>query len=255
MLFLKNNLWRNILVITSALTLTVSSIWLLVVNYRSSIHYYSLSEGLISQGMFIIEILLALVILYLALKFKKNLVALFIVLQTGLMIWFEYTCGHAIKPEYSLFVDKFSIIMALIIGIIGGLICVYALGYMKDFHDHLHGEIPDKRPFFFFIIFVFLSAMYGIVFANNLLWLYFFWEITTICSFVLIGYKNNEESRNNAFRALQINLFGGLCFAGAIVYLYLSAGVIELDKLLIMNKWQAMLPVILISLAGFTKSA
>jgi ech hydrogenase subunit A len=50
-------------------------------------------------------------------------------------------------------------------------------------------------------------------------WLYFFWEITTLCSFLLIGYKETDESKTNAMRALTMNLMGGLGFALAIVLL------------------------------------
>ena len=46
---------------------------------------------------------------------------------------------------------------------------------------------------FFFTLFVFLAAMFGLVFSNNLIWVFFFWEITTICSFVLIGYSQTRK--------------------------------------------------------------
>ena len=54
------------------------------------------------------------------------------------------------------------------------------------------------------------TKLLRIVFSNNLLWLYFFWEITTVCSFLLIGYKDDKASRESAFRALNMNLLGGV---------------------------------------------
>ena len=108
--------------------------------------------------------------------------------------------------------------MALIIGIIGSLICVYAVGYMETYHHH-HTEIRDRRNLFFGILFIFLSAMFGLVFSNNLLWVFFFWEITTICSFLLIGYSRSEEATNNSFLALSMNLLGGVAFMAALIYL------------------------------------
>ncbi|MDD5675441.1 MAG: proton-conducting transporter membrane subunit, partial [Chitinivibrionales bacterium] len=125
---------------------------------------------------------------------------------------------------------------------------------MKDYHEH-HKDLKDKRPFFFFILFVFLSAMFGLVFSNNLMWLYFFWEITTLCSFLLIGYQGNAESINNAFKALIYNLLGGLGFAGGVIYLYYTSHTIELDKMLTLEKAAVLLPAVLISFAGITKSA
>ena len=62
--------------------------------------------------------------------------------------------------------------------------------------------------------------MFGIVFSNNLMWIFFFWEITTICSALLIGYRNDKQSVESMFRALNMNLLGGLVFAIGIVYLY-----------------------------------
>ena len=57
-----------------------------------------------------------------------------------------------------------------------------------------------------------MGAMFGLVFADDLPWLFFFWEITTLCSFLLIGYTQTPEARKNALRALVMNLAGGLAF-------------------------------------------
>jgi len=144
--------------------------------------------------------------------------------------------------------------MALIIGIIGTLICIFAIGYMKDFQRHHHDQ-PDRRPFFFFLLFAFLSAMFGVVFANNLVWLYFFWEVTTACSFLLIGYTRTQEATQNAFRALELNLIGGIGFVIALCILVYCAGTVEMDKLFVISKAAALVPVALLSFAGLTKSA
>ncbi len=194
-------------------------------------------------------------ILYTSLKFKRYLIAGLITLQFFISAGFDLFFGHGITVSHHLFVDKLSVIMALIIGVIGSLICIYAIGYMKSFHALHRKEVKDNRSFFFFILFVFLSAMFGIIFSNNLIWLYFFWEITTLCSFLLIGYKQTDESRNNAFKALEYNLIGGLAFAVAIPYLYFSTGIVELDKIMLLGKASVLIPVVLICFAGLTKSA
>jgi ech hydrogenase subunit A len=96
--------------------------------------------------------------------------------------------------------------------------------------------------------------MFGIVFSNNLMWLLFFWEVTTLSSFLLIGYKQNEESINNSFRAVFMNLFGGVFFAMAIIYLFFTANTIELNQMLGMGGL-VMLPVVFLAVAGITKAA
>ena len=128
---------------------------------------------------------------------------------------------------------------------------------MKDFHEH-NKDVKDHRNWFFFIMFAFLSAMFGLVFSNNLTWVYFFWEITTISSFLLIGYTGTHEAKNNAFKALVMNLLGGLAFAAALFYLGSSpsaGGIIELSELMTSGKAVALIPAVLISFAGITKSA
>ena len=77
--------------------------------------------------MMIIECGVAVVITILAFKYKKYLAAVFALIQTPLMVWFELTTGHSIEVEHNAYVDELSLIMILIIGIIGTLICVYGL--------------------------------------------------------------------------------------------------------------------------------
>ncbi|MDD5108582.1 MAG: proton-conducting transporter membrane subunit [Candidatus Omnitrophica bacterium] len=255
LLLLKGQRFQNAVVKLSALAISAIAICLLISTFHQSIQYFKAQSYLVDKIMFFTKWVLAGYILYLGLKFKRAWVALFILFQAALMFYFEYSYGAKVIVENNLFIDKFSIIMSLIVGIIGSLICVYSIGYMGDFHRDYHKEIKDRRNFFFFVIFVFLSAMFGVIFSNNLLWLYFFWEITTICSFLLIGYKKTQESRNNAFVALEFNLLGSLAFLAAIIIFYRTTGSIELNKVMLLGKAWVLIPVMLICFAGLTKSA
>ncbi|MDR1495723.1 MAG: NADH-quinone oxidoreductase subunit L [Clostridiales Family XIII bacterium] len=210
-----------------------------------------------------IEAALAVVLFVLGIKYKKALACILVAVQCPLLIWFELTKGHDIEVKNNINIDHFSLIMVLIIGIIGTLICVYAVGYMKDFQHH-HANEPDRRPWFFFLMFLFLSAMFGIVLANNLVYMYFFWEITTLCSFFLIGYTKTDEAVRNSFRALVMNLLGGLAFVLAIIMLGGTYGTLELDQLLQIGASAKALGqpdyivnvvVMLLCFAGLTKAA
>jgi ech hydrogenase subunit A len=98
--------------------------------------------------------------------------------------------------------------------------------------------------------------MFGLVFSNNLVWVYFFWEVTTLCSFILIGYTETEEATKNAFLAVNLNLLGGIAFVGAILYLAtLGGGIVGIDEILASGKAVALVPAVLIAFAGLTKSA
>jgi ech hydrogenase subunit A len=247
---------RSAIVVISALVLAAVSVWLLLAYFNKNILIPFPFEP-VGKIMFLIEMVLAAYILYLGVKHRKSFTVALILLQAGLLVWFEIAVIPGMHSENNLFIDQFSIIMALIIGIIGSLICVYACGYMDTYHQH-HREIKDRRNLFFCILFVFLSAMFGLVFSNNLMWVFFFWEITTICSFVLIGYSQTEEATNNAFLALSMNLLGGVAFIAALVYLAImdpSGKTLLLDQLLKSGHAFALFPAVLISFAGITKAA
>ena len=199
-------------------------------------------------------VLLALICV-LSFRHKKYYCALLSLAQTGLITWLELT-GKAETNGPHIVVDKLTIIMCLIIGIVGCLICVYAMGYMKDYRAH-HTEFHVRRSYFFAMLFVFLGAMFGLVLSSNLTWIYFFWEITSVCSFLLIGFNQSDEAIRNSFRALWMNLLGGLGFAVAIAYSAIVLHTVELQPLVQMGAGTmlAVIPVILLAFAGLTKSA
>lgn len=209
----------------------------------------------IDVGLLIGEFLMMALILYFGLKFKKYYVALLSVAQTVLIAWAELSGGPTEETAHIL-TDKLTIIMCLIIGVVGTLICVYAVGYMKDYHTH-HTEFQDRRPFFFAMLFVFLGAMFGLVFSAGLTWIYFFWEITSLCSFLLIGYNQSEQAVHNAFQALWMNLLGGLGFAVAIAYSVKELHISALEQLVTAAKGkpELLIPIVLLAFAALTKSA
>ena len=248
------NALRKIIGVAATVVLSMVPIYLLFTYIDSGPVYFHVESHVVNTLMFAVEILIAAFIVYISLKAKRYLPVVLVVIQSIIMIAFEIKSGGSMEIEHSLFVDKFSIIMALIVGIIGSAICLYAIGYIPEYHQH-HKEIKERRKYFAFLIYLFLSAMFGIVFSNNLMWIFFFWEITTICSALLIGYRNDKQSVESMFRALNMNLLGGLVFAIGIVYLYTSSGVMELDKLIRLDQSYALLPAVCMAFAGLVKSA
>jgi ech hydrogenase subunit A len=187
----------------------------------------------------------------------RRLDALALVLgQLGLTLWMELTHRlPRVEPERLFAVDRLSVIMVLIIGVLGPLICVHALGYMRDYHRHA-AQLVDRRPLFFFLLFAFLSAMFGLVSANDLSVLHVFWELTTLCSFLLIGYTRTTETITYAFNALSLNLLGGLGFSLALALLAGAPSGLDLARLGAGPASAEILPAVaLLALAGLTKSA
>ena len=207
--------------------------------------------------MLVIEWLLAILVCYYSFRYKKYYCAILSILQTGLITYLELGGHTQVAPAAHIYSDNLTILMCLIIGVVGCLICVYAMGYMKDYKEH-HTEFKDRRSFFFAMLFVFLGAMFGLVFSNNLTWIYFFWEITSICSFLLIGYNQTQEAIHNSFRALWMNLLGGLGFAIAIAYCVLELHIADLQSLVALASQSGspgIIAIILLAFAALTKSA
>jgi multicomponent K+:H+ antiporter subunit A len=148
--------------------------------------------------------------------------------------------------------DGLAWMFAALISGIGILIVLYAAYY-------LHHDDPAGK--FFSTLMLFMAAMLGIVLSDNLLLLVVFWELTSISSFLLIGYwGHKEESRAGARMALAITGGGGLALLAGFVVLGQIAGTYELSQMLGRGaeiQAHPMFPValILILLGCFTKSA
>ena len=245
---------RKFVGVFASIILCAVPIYLLATNLDSGPAYFHLESTFVNVGMLIVELLIAVFIVFVSVRSGRYLPVLLVVVQSLVMVVFEVTSGHGMKVEHTMFVDMFSIIMALIVGIIGSAICLYAIGYIPEYHEH-YKDVKDRRAWFAFLLYLFLSAMFGIVFSNSLMWLYFFWEITTVCSFLLIGYRDDAASRESAFRALNMNLVGGVVFAVGLVCLYSSSGIMELDKMLRQAPGAVLLPAVCLAFAGLVKSA
>ena len=249
---------RSIVVTAAAVVLIGASIFLAVTAWGTGISVATASIPWIWTVLFIVELIIAAIIVGLAIRYKKPLALILALIQAGLLIFLEVSGIAATGSEITFTLNNLSLIMVLIIGIIGSLICVYALGYMKDYAAH-NTNIKDRRCYFFVILFLFLSAMFGIVLSANLLMILAFWEVTTLCSFLLIGYSQTGEAVTNSFRAVWMNLTGGIAFTGALIYLALidpAADLLFLPNLLAYGNVAVItIPLALLALAGLTKAA
>ncbi|MDE2444239.1 MAG: proton-conducting transporter membrane subunit, partial [Methanocorpusculum sp.] len=214
---------------------------------------------LISIGLFVVELVIALAIIALSIKYRRILPLALSLVQLALLFVLEFVYAESVVISTTFVVNNLSAIMVLIIGIIGTLICVYALGYMKDYHHH-HTEITERKPYFFAMLFIFLTAMFGIVLSDSLMWILCFWEVTTLCSFLLIGYSKTPEAVTNSFRAVWMNLIGGIAFTLAIISLLeikpFGTNLLSITGIIGYHEMAALtIPAALIAVAGLTKAA
>lgn len=154
--------------------------------------------------------------------------------------------------NFDLKLDGLSLLFALLITGIGTAIFIYARSYLK-------GHIYFDR--FFGYLFLFMSAMLGVVLSDNIILLFVFWELTSISSFFLIGFNNdNLDSRKSALTALSITGLGGFFLLSALILLSNITGTFNISAMvqnheLILNHPLYPLIIILLFIGAFTKSA
>ncbi len=159
---------------------------------------------------------------------------------------------EALGIRLSFRLDGLSLLFALLVTGIGALVLVYAGSYFKG---------DARLPRFYAAILFFMGAMLGLVLADDAIGLFVFWELTSISSYILIGFNHEkEEARSAALQALFVTGGGGLALLAGLLLLGQVAGTFQLSALeaqaAVIQAHPLYLPVLLLVLAGaFTKSA
>ncbi|MEG2260104.1 MAG: proton-conducting transporter membrane subunit [Raoultibacter sp.] len=257
LLCVKNNQARKVIVGVSALAVGAVSLALVGTYLGTAGVFFEFSSPIVDYLCTGVSIAIGICVLVYGIRYKNIVASLLAVIQTAGAIVFEALFAHSAPVASGLYVDSLSLLMAFVIGVIGSAICFYALGYMEDFQAH-HEDQRDRRPLFFALMFLFLSAMFGIVFANNMVWLFTAWEVTTVCSFLLIGYTKTDEAITNAFRQIIMNMLGGIAFLAALYYCAITLETLSFSEFLAMGTAMPGLfvfPVTALAFAGITKAA
>lgn len=164
----------------------------------------------------------------------------------------SYPWVPSLGINLTFYVDGLSLLFALLISGIGALVMIYASGYLAG-HEYLAR--------FYAYILVFMTSMLGLVLAGNVLTLFVFWELTSLSSYLLIGFDHRREAaRAAALQALLVTGGGGLALLAGLLLLGQVGGSLELSTLLgqaeAVRQHALYLPILLLILLGaFTKSA
>lgn len=188
-------------------------------------------------------------------------------LPLSLFVWFSsfygrITHGEIIRETYpwieslninfSFLLDGLSLTFVLIITFVGFAVFLYAGTYLEE---------NKYLTRFYVYIFIFMASMLGVVTSDNLFTLFVFWELTSISSFMLIGFKHDKEkSRYSALQALIITGGGGLALLAGFVLLGNISGTYSIYEMRTLNDIIIANPlysaaIILILIGAFTKSA
>ena len=154
--------------------------------------------------------------------------------------------------NFTFLLDGLSLTFVLIITLIGAVVFLYAGAYMKEY------EHTDR---FYVYIGIFMTSMIGLVTSDNMITLFMFWELTSISSYLLIGFNHHKEkSRKFALQALLVTGAGGLALIAGFILLSQISGSLEISSLYDLNDTIKNSPsyvaiIILVLLGAFTKSA
>ncbi|CAG9606939.1 Na+/H+ antiporter subunit A [Pseudoneobacillus rhizosphaerae] len=155
--------------------------------------------------------------------------------------------------NFTTYIDGLSLIFGLLITGIGTLVVLYSIFYLSKHREALNN--------FYVYLLLFMGAMLGLVFSDNVLVLYVFWELTSISSLLLIAYwYEREKSRYGAQKSMLITIFGGLAMLAGFIMLSIITDTYSIREMFTkvdsIVSHSLFLPAMLLVLLGaFTKSA
>jgi proton-translocating NADH-quinone oxidoreductase chain N len=163
-------------------------------------------------------------------KQSRNILALIFVLISVILSFIllpqilsngPVTINYYLLPGLSfiLYADIFAIFMAIVSSLIGAIIIFYSFSYISHY---------ENQNEYYMMVVLFLGSMMGLVFSGNLIFLFLFWEITTIACWRLIGFYRGEIQVSKANKAFLITVFGALIMLIGFVILYSQTGSFDL---------------------------
>ncbi|HLQ72210.1 MAG TPA: Na+/H+ antiporter subunit A, partial [Bacillota bacterium] len=163
---------------------------------------------------------------------------------------FEWIPSYNIN--FTTYLDGLSMIFGLLITGIGSLVILYSIYYLS--------EKESLRHFYIYLL-MFMGSMLGVVFSDNILVIYVFWEMTSIASFLLIAFwYHRKQSRYGAQKSLLITVLGGFAMFISFIMLYHMTGTFSVHEIMsygsTISEHSLFIPAMLLLLLGaFTKSA
>lgn len=172
-------------------------------------------------------------------------------LQNGAILVEQYRWIESLGLELSFRLDGLSLLFGLIISGVGAAVALYT---------HYYLENDERQGYFYLSLFAFMASMLGLVWADNLLTLFVFWEGTSVTSYLLIGYSHQSAvARGGARNAFIVTAGGGLALIAGMILLGQQSGTYTISEIIArpgltdLDLYPAIL--ILILLGAFSKSA
>jgi len=239
--------YTRLLIIATSLILSGISFYLFVtINepYHFGIPHF-MNEVIAGADM-----LLLLYFGWIAFRYKSWPVGILTFLQLGALSYLLVTMPSTDSMQF--IVDKLTVFMFLLINVISSLIAIFSLKYIED-----ENCSSFRKKYFMSILFWFIAVMNLIVSSDNLEYFFLFFELTTLASFLFIGFRKDNTSIKNALTALWMNQIGGLAILLAIFFIiYNEYGDPTFSNLLEHSTASGiLLPLALLSIAALIKGA
>lgn len=172
-------------------------------------------------------------------------------ISSGSFVVEQYAWAPALGLEVGLRLDGLAILFGLIITGVGAGVALYTGYYFED---------DERMGYFYLLLYLFMASMLGLVWSDNLLALFVFWEGTSITSYLLIAFNHaNKEAREGGRRAFIVTALGGLALLAGAVLLGQAAGTYTISEIVAGGPFTShpLYPaaLVLLLLAAFTKSA
>ncbi len=164
--------------------------------------------------------------------------------------WLQLSGGQGL---FGYLLDPLSWLLLTVVVVLGFLVICYATTYLNNQNKEHPGEEGKKRHHAWLLLFV--TSMIGVALSPNLLQLFFFWEMTTLCSWALISHYRNPDSLAAGYKALLMTFSGGLFFALGLVLVYVQTGSFEFSALQMLPKTWRLWVFLCFVVAAWAKSA
>ena len=243
-LFVQNILYQQLL---SGLVLIVLSFFAFLLFTSSESLIFALPH-LVDIAVIFADIILLFYFIHQGRVYNDNKVLGLGILQLILYGWIEMLLPSS--STSSIVIDELSKMMFVIINTVGGIIIFYAVKYIS--YEKMDGF---RKRLFLAYLFIFLSIMNALVMVNSILLFFFLFEMTTLASYLLIGFRKDELSQKNALRALWMNQIGGMVILLGAVVTITMFDTVAFDQLLSSSGGYLLFAVALLSMAAFVKGA
>jgi len=156
----------------------------------------------------------------------------------------KYVITFPLGFDLILKLDPLSAFMATVTSLTSLVIVIYSIDYISHY--------PNQTEYYTMLV-LFIGSMIGLVYSDNLMWMYIFWEITGFTSWRLVGFFRSDKDVLKANKTILVTVFGAIIMLVGILMIYIKEGTINMSDL--RSKEITMLPAFLILAGIFSKSA